>query len=384
MFRHLFINNLKSIIRSKETLFWTLLFPIVLATLFYFAFGNLNASDEFELIPIGIVRNAGFEEGSTFYLTLASVSDIDGAAGSGDLFHAEYLTMEEADEKLKSGDISAYLTYENDIKMNVSDSGFDQTLIKLFLDKYKQTSSTVQSILAENPGISAESLISDIHREEDYLKEISPSSAGNPDTKVLYFYSLLAMTCLMGSTISIEEVMKLQANMSPLAARVNVSPVPKFRHFLYNISAAILFQMIAILLVLVYVIFILRIDFGEKAAFILLNCLIGCMTGILFGTTVSVGFKTTGIKYGITIGGTMLSCFLSGMMASDIKYLISQNAPIVGYLSPATLISDAFYSLYYYDGFSRYFVNIAILCALCVLFGVITCVVLRRKTYASI
>jgi ABC-2 type transport system permease protein len=108
------------------------------------------------------------------------------------------------------------------------------------------------------------------------------------------------------------------------------------------------------------------------------------MTGILFGTTVSVGFKTTGIKYGITIGGTMLSCFLSGMMASDIKYLISQNAPIVGYLSPATLISDAFYSLYYYDGFSRYFVNIAILCALCVLFGVITCVVLRRKTYASI
>jgi ABC-2 type transport system permease protein len=72
------------------------------------------------------------------------------------------------------------------------------------------------------------------------------------------------MTCLMGSTISIEEVMKLQANMSPLAARVNVSPVPKFRHFLYNISAAILFQMIAILLVLVYVIFILRIDFAVK------------------------------------------------------------------------------------------------------------------------
>jgi ABC-2 type transport system permease protein len=165
MFRHLFINNLKSIIRSKETLFWTLLFPIVLATLFYFAFGNLNASDEFELIPIGIVRNAGFEEVLHVLSHACFRIDIDGAAGSGDLFHAEYLTMEEADEKLKSGDISAYLTYENDIKMNVSDSGFDQTLIKLFLDKYKQTSSTVQSILAENPGISAESLISDIHRK---------------------------------------------------------------------------------------------------------------------------------------------------------------------------------------------------------------------------
>jgi ABC-2 type transport system permease protein len=88
MFRHLFINNLKSIIRSKETLFWTLLFPIVLATLFYFAFGNLNASDEFELIPIGIFRNAGFEEGYRF-ISRCFRSDIDGAAGRV-LSHAEY------------------------------------------------------------------------------------------------------------------------------------------------------------------------------------------------------------------------------------------------------------------------------------------------------
>jgi len=238
--------------------------------------------------------------------------------------------------------------------------------------------------MSENPEAVSHGLIENIAEGTDYFNEAPASSTGNVDTSVVYFYSLLAMTCLMGSTVSIVEIIKLQANMSPLASRINLAPVAKFRVFLYNLAAAILFQLIVILLVLAYLVFALGVDFGNRAGYVLLTCLIGGITGIFFGTAVSVGFRSEGIKFAITIGGTMLSCFLAGMMALDIKYLIQEHAPVVGYLSPANLISDAFYSLYYYDGLSRYFGNIGILCVFSVVFCAITCVVMRRKTYASI
>ncbi len=192
------------------------------------------------------------------------------------------------------------------------------------------------------------------------------------------------MTCLMGSTVAIDEIIKLQANMSPLAARINTAPIAKFRIFLYNLCATILFQLIVIMIVLAYLIFGLKVDFGHRSLYVLLTCLVGGITGVFFGTAVSAGFKAVGVKYAITIGGTMLSCFLAGMMNIDMKYIIQEHAPLIKYISPATLISDAFYSLYYYDGFARYLMNMSILCVLSVVLCTVTCVILRRKSYASI
>jgi len=86
----------------------------------------------------------------------------------------------------------------------------------------------------------------------------------------------------------------------------------------------------------------------------------------------------------ITIGGTLFSSFLAGLMATGMKYFVQKNMPIVSYISPANLITDAFYSLYYYDTLNRFWLNIAILCIISLVFCTITCLVLRRKTYASI
>ena len=116
-----------------------------------------------------------------------------------------------------------------------------------------------------------------------------------------------------------------------------------------------------------------------------MTCAVGSITGLFFGTFVSALIKKgEGIKYAIVISLTMFCCFLAGMMSTGVKYAIQQSAPIVGYLNPVNLITDAFYSLYYYDGLTRYFENIAILCAFSVVFFLGTYLVLRRQKYASI
>jgi ABC-2 type transport system permease protein len=218
---------------------------------------------------------------------------------------------------------------------------------------------------------------------KDYLKQTSASTSEG-DVIVTYFYALLAMTCLMGSTVSVYEISKLQANLSALAARVNCSPVQKFMMFLYNISAMVLFQMVVIIIVLAYVMLILGIDFGNRTGYVILTCLIGSVTGVFFGTATGVLGKSEGVKMAITIGGTLFGSFLAGLNAPMIKYFVQENVPIVSWINPASLITDAFYSLYYYDDLSRFFINITVLLVISALFCTITCLALRRRTYASI
>ena len=206
MFRHIFIYNLKSIMRSRDTVFWSLLYPIVLATLFHFAFSNLASMDEFHVIPIAVVESDRFESGSNLYEAMSELSDIDGVIGEDDLFRVTVATKAQADELLKNGEISAYLSDDDELKMVVGESGFDQTITKVFLDDYLQISSTVRSIVGSNPDALEQGLLTDIALRTRYLTEVPISSVTNPDTTVIYFYILLAMTCLMGSVVAVQEI----------------------------------------------------------------------------------------------------------------------------------------------------------------------------------
>ena len=71
----------------------------------------------------------------------------------------------------------------------------------------------------------------------------------------------------------------------------------------------------------------------------------------------------------------MLGSFFSGMMGITMKYIIDTNA---------SMITDGFYSLYYYDTLERYFLNIGGLIIFSSLMLVLSWVSLRRQKYDSI
>lgn len=80
----------------------------------------------------------------------------------------------------------------------------------------------------------------------------------------------------------------------------------------------------------------------------------------------------------------MLWSFLAGMMQSDIKILIERNAPIINKLNPVALITDAMYSLYYYNTLDRFYENIIYLLGITVFFIIGMFFFMRGKKYESL
>lgn len=384
MVLHNFIYRLKCIVRDKQMIFWTLLFPIILATLFNMAFSNLSKAENFSKIKIGIVNNTEFNNDVNFKSIITSVSNPDKSAGKSNLFDVKYTSKEEADKLLNDSKIEGYIYFDNGINLIVKKSGLNQTIIKSFLDDYKQSHSTVETLKSSNPSLSEYELSSSIATRVDYLKEVSISKSA-PDTTVNYFYTLIAMACLYGSFWGLKEVTAIQADLSTQGARVNVAPTHKFKIFIASMLASTAVQLFEIFILLAYLTLVLKVSFGNQFGYIILTCIIGTITGVTFGTFIAaIVKKGEGVKVGILIGSTMLMSFLSGMMVDKIKYIVAANAPILGYLNPASLITDSFYSLYYYNTHTQYFTDLILLCAFSVVFSMITYLILRRQKYASL
>ena len=80
----------------------------------------------------------------------------------------------------------------------------------------------------------------------------------------------------------------------------------------------------------------------------------------------------------------MFLSVLSGMMGVTLKYIIDKNLPILNMFNPNNLITDGFYSLYYYDTLTRYFHNILYLLIFISICLIISSISLRREKYDSI
>lgn len=382
MFSHIFLYRLKCILRDKENLFWTLLFPIVLAVFFNMALSNLGNAEQFTEIKIAVVDDVAFKEDTTFQEVLKSVSESN-VENDSPLFSINYTTKEDAEKLLDDSDIEGYIFMTNKPNLVVKNTGLNQTIIRSFLDNYQQTSSTITTIVSEDPSLLPK-VLENVGISNDYLTKISLSSA-NPNPVVYYFYTLIAMACMFGSFWGLKEVMAVQADLSAQGARVNMAPTHKLKMYAVSLLAATLVQFIIILILILFLVFILKVDFGNNIGYIILTCLVGTITGVSFGAFIGAVVKgSENLKTGILSAGTMLLSFLAGMMYANMKIIIQNNAPIIGYLNPVNLISDSFYSLYYYSTYTQYFINLLILCGLTVVFSIMTYFVLRRQRYASI
>ncbi len=218
----------------------------------------------------------------------------------------------------------------------------------------------------------------------DLNHEIS-FGGGTTNWIVQYFYVLIAMACLFGCFLGLENATSLQANLSALGIRRSVSPTRKSKMVVSDFLAAVTLQYINILILLAYLVFVLKIDFGTKAAMILFTALIGVITGVALGTVIGVINRASSrMKDALLSLGTLFLSFLGGLMYGDMQDIIEHHVPIINRINPAALIKDAFYCLSVYDDYGRYTRNIVTLLGFSVLLCSITILVMRREKYASI
>ena len=377
MFRNIYGKRILFSLRDRSTLIWTLIFPLVLGTLFFAVFGGIDTSGLLETFPLGVVNDEAFMQDEAFRAALESVSNEDG------LFELHmFESVTDADFALENGDITGYIIAGDIPTLIVTSDGISQTIAKSFLDRFVQTRNSISHILATNPAAASDLPL--LLAPVNFTEEISLSN--NPPSNILnYFYALLAMVSMYGSFQGLITVVYLQANMSALGARRTVSPAKRWKLVLFDLLGGLTIQFACLILLVAYLALVLGIDFGPQVGLILLACLVSSMLGVSFGAMVSITskLKANG-KIAILISVSMLCVFLSGLMVGGLNYIIAQRAPVIAWINPAARITDAFYSLYYYDTYEHFFLNIGIVLGMSIIMFLITAVFLRRQRYESI
>ena len=100
MFLNILCKKLKICVNNKQNIFWTLMFPIILGTLFTIAFGGIFETYKFEEIKTAVVFDTDDEQViSNAKNVLENISN-DGKK----LLDIQYLEYDEAEALLKDGE----------------------------------------------------------------------------------------------------------------------------------------------------------------------------------------------------------------------------------------------------------------------------------------
>ena len=393
MFIHNFKYAFKTLFRNKGLIFWTFAFPIMLATFFNMAFSNIENSEKLDIINIAIVNDDQFENNEIFKNTFEKLSD---EKNEDRLFNTKYVTEDEAKELLSNDKITGYLKIENDEpKITVMTSGINETVFRQVTEEIVQTKEIVKNLSEEqiktqmmsgNTNINYEKLYNDIiemaNNQKANIKDASPNKLSYA---MIEFYTLIAMACLYGGTLGMASINQNLANMGSKGKRVSISPISKVKIILSSVLASYITGLIGITVLFVYTIFGLKVDYGSNLPLIIALAMAGSLAGLTIGVAVGTVLKTNeNAKVGIIISITMAGCFLSGMMGVTMKYIVDTHVPILNKINPASMITDGFYSLYYYDTLDRYWFNIASLLIFSAVMIILSFSSLRRQKYDSI
>lgn len=391
MFIHNFLYSLKTLFRNKALVFWTFAFPIILGTFFNLAFSNITSSEKLDIIDIAIINDSEFNNN----LIIKNVFNNLGDSNSKDqLFNITYTTEDDAKKLLDDDKIVGFLQIINSKpKLTFVTSGINQTIFKYVVEEIMETSDMINNLFdIENTNNTVISdfdygqiymnVLNKINSSDSYVKNISNNKI---DYVMIEFYTLIAMTCLYGGIMGMVAINQNLANMSNKGKRIAVAPTKKSIIIFSSLLAGYIVQLIGLVLLFLYTIFVLNVDYGNNTILVILLAAIGSLTGLSLGVAIGTLLKASeNTKTGLLLGITMFGCFLSGMMGITMKYIIDKNIPFLNKINPASIITDGFYSLYYYDTLNRYWFNILSLSIMVIILITLSIIGLRRQKYDSI
>lgn len=413
MFVHNFKYTLRILFKNRMLIFWTYAFPVIMGALFSLAFSDIENNEKLDIIDIAIVESS--EEQAAYKEEMADGDAATEAVaydsrtkvlkesletlskeGEDRMFHMEYLSEKEAKEKLQKGELSGYLLLETDEpKVVVKESGINETVFGQVVSQIMQTTDMVLTMTeteVENQ-IEAGNFQPDIAtiskealaKVEEQTANIEDISGDSLSYTMIEYYTLIAMTCLYSALLGMYAINNVLANMSKKGMRVGVSPVKKGQLVLSSVCASYVVQLVGLVILFVFTVFVMKVDYGSNVWAIALLALVGCLAGLSMGIAISSLVKTgKNTKTGIIISITMLGCFLSGMMGITMKYVVDKNIPILNKINPASMITDGFYALYYYDTMERYWWNVGSLLVFSLLMIAISFQALKKQVYEQL
>ncbi len=377
MFFHILHYGLKSLLRDKVFLFWSLSFSFLLATFMYMAFGNIfETTEKFDPIAVAVVeerKNEVLEE------VLASLSE----EGEDQILKITQADEKRAKKLLEEEKVTAIL-YENvNAHLVVRENGMKESILQMLMSRIKQTTLAMTEVSLKHPE-NIQQAVAGMEQEVQYCVQKDYGS-GNQDNVVNFFYAIFAMTCLFASFSSYSRTTTLQANFCALGIRRGVTPTPKMTILLVEFLMCETMQFLVTCLLYVYMRFVLGIQIGNDYLAIGILLLLGTSLGTMFGIFIGALPKLSdGSRVGILVSVSLLLCACSDLMATGVRDLLEHKVPFVNDLNPAALICDSFYALNVYAGYGRFTSNMLILALHIIVLAVISFFMVRRNQYASL
>ncbi len=148
-----------------------------------------------------------------------------------------------------------------------------QSLLESYLNG-KNTLETVAEIHPENMEQAVAAM-------SDYKEIVENVSLGGKSTNnnSVFFYALVGVTCLYGCFVGMGSAFWLQANVTDLAARQCVSPVHRMTMILTEMLTSFFIHFLNVVILLLYLRYVLRMEFQGSMAQMLLVSLVGCIVG---------------------------------------------------------------------------------------------------------
>ena len=364
-------------IREKSNIFWTLLFPLILATLFHFTLGGTMGRHAMEDVQAAFVTDQSADPKEEAFLEYLESFE-------GDWFQILPMSEEEAAEALKNDEILGIFCGGEEKKLVIGEDSAYTSILSQTLDIYEKNEYMLAQIAREHPE-NLQAAIEAVSNWKSYTETVT-FQGDSLDPVQNYFFALIAMTCLYGSFMGMYNTVGVQANTSDLGARLAAGCVKRHKTIMASLLSSWLISFAEVLVLLFYMDQILGdIHMGEQTGKILVICFIATMYSSGMGMVVgTIGTWSTNLKNGMIVALTMVCSFAADLMISGVKEAIEKYVPVINRFNPGALITDAFYSVLVYQDMEKYQRSLFLLTLFGVLLLGVAVLSMRRMRYESI
>ena len=436
--------TVRTLLLTPSAVVWTLIFPIVLATVFNFMFEPMRSTGSVEAVEVAVVADDAWED-SPFSQVVDTLSEADEPL----LAVHPVATEQEARELIAEGSVAgAYIVDAAGNEGNAEQSGSDEldavdaagpadaagaasgsgtaagssdvstvtssagstgapriilapagsgtgsdasydvnrAILESVVTSYLQSEALIEELATHDPvALSDPTTIENALGLSVSVREVSLTHA-QPDSMVRFYYALLGMASIFAAQLAGESVWHLQPTSSAAGARRAVSGTSRMRLLIPTIGACWAVSTTFLAIAFGYICLTAHIDFSGREGLCLVgiaaSSLLSCGIGALVGAL--PGRMGSDSRRGIL---TALTCLLSlfaglyGEPTMELADTVAHVFPAATWLNPVCLIRDLFYTVYYYDTLVPFSLRLAACAGIAAVLLAVSAACMRRSAH---
>lgn len=436
--------TVRTLLLTPSAVVWTLIFPIVLATVFNFMFEPMRSTGSVEAVDVAVVAEDAWEN-SPFSQVVDTLSEADEPL----LAVHPVATEQEARELIAEGSVAgAYIVDAAGNEGNAEQSGSDEldavdaagpadaagaasgsgtaagssdvstvtssagstgapriilapagsgtgsdasydvnrAILESVVTSYLQSEALIEELATHDPvALSDPTTIENALGLSVSVREVSLTHA-QPDSMVRFYYALLGMASIFAAQLAGESVWHLQPTSSAAGARRAVSGTSRMRLLIPTIGACWAVSTTFLAIAFGYICLTAHIDFSGREGLCLVgiaaSSLLSCGIGALVGAL--PGRMGSDSRRGIL---TALTCLLSlfaglyGEPTMELADTVAHVFPAATWLNPVCLIRDLFYTVYYYDTLVPFSLRLAACAGIAAVLLAVSAACMRRSAH---